>query len=65
MNAGISRLDEIVYGIIEQRKKQPTDKTDLLALLLTASDGADGGWTDRELRDEVVTLLLAVMRRPL
>jgi cytochrome P450 len=59
MNAGISRLDEIVYGIIEQRKKQPTIKTDLLALLLAASDGADGGWTDRELRDEVVTLLLA------
>ena len=59
MNAGIRRLDEIVYGIIEQRRRQPTDANDVLSLLLVASDGDDGAWTDRELRDEVVTLLLA------
>src|SRR4051794_10139107 len=60
MNAGIRRLDEIVYGIIEQRRKHRTDTTDLLALLLAASEGeGEGKWTDREVRDEVVTLLLA------
>ena len=60
MNAGIRRLDEIVYRIIDQRRKQPTDTTDLLALLLAASEGEGAGrWSDKELRDEVVTLLLA------
>jgi cytochrome P450 len=60
MNAGIRRLDEIVYRIIEQRREHPTDSTDLLALLLAASDGEGSDrWTDKELRDEVVTLLLA------
>ena len=28
MNAGIRRLDEIVYRIIEQRRQQPTDRSD-------------------------------------
>jgi cytochrome P450 len=65
MNAGIRRLDEIVYRIIEQRRKQPTDQTDLLALLLAASDGSDESdgigrrLNDQELRDEVITLLVA------
>jgi cytochrome P450 len=61
MNAGIRRLDQIVYRIIEQRRRQPTDRSDLLALLLAASDGdgSGGRMTDRELRDEVITLLVA------
>jgi cytochrome P450 len=60
MNAGIKRLDQIVYRIIEQRRRQPTDQADLLALLLGATDGEGGArLTDQELRDEVITLLVA------
>jgi cytochrome P450 len=59
MNAGIRRLDQIVYRIIEGRRRQPSDTADLLALLLAASDGGAGSMTDRQLRDEVITLLVA------
>jgi cytochrome P450 len=59
MNAAIDRLDRTVFRIIEERRAHPRDQTDLLALLLAASEATDTRLTDRELRDEVVTLLLA------
>lgn len=59
MNAAIKRLDRIVYRIIAERRRQPTERVDLLSLLLAASNGPDGAMSDRELRDEVITLLVA------
>jgi cytochrome P450 len=54
-------LDRTVYGIISARRKSGEDHGDLLSLLLHAQDpeGAGGGMTDRQLRDEVITLFLA------
>jgi cytochrome P450 len=64
MKGAIAELDEVVNGIIAERRaaiqagESPGD--DLLGMLLQARD-EDGqtGMTDKQLRDEVVTLLLA------
>lgn len=52
------RLDAISADLIDQRRHRPTDPTgahgdDLLGLLL------DSGMTDREIRDELVTMVIA------
>ena len=60
--AGLNTLDNVVYAIIEERRKQSvdTDTPDLLWMLLSARDEETGlGMSDQQLRDEVLTLLLA------
>jgi cytochrome P450 len=53
-------LDSVVYGIIEQRRRSNEPGSDLLSMLLEARDEETGeAMSDRELRDEVMTLLLA------
>lgn len=59
MNAAIGRIDKLVFRVIEERRRSNEPHDDLLGLLLTESERADGGLTDQELRDEVVTLLVA------
>lgn len=55
----IKRLDEIMYGIIRERRASPRDPGDLLSFLLKALDDEGSGMTDKQLRDEAVTLFLA------
>ncbi|WP_263005063.1 cytochrome P450 [Natronobiforma cellulositropha] len=52
------RLDTVVYGMIEERRANPTER-DVVSKLLEVSDEADVTLTDEQIRDEVVTLLLA------
>ncbi|QEC47065.1 cytochrome P450 [Baekduia soli] len=54
-----SRLDEIVYGEIARRRRTGRRGEDLLSLLLDAQDGDGVELTDRNIRDEVMTLLFA------
>jgi cytochrome P450 len=52
-------LDGIVYRIIAERRR-PDEHDDLLALLMEVRDEKTGeGMSDKQLRDEVVTLFLA------
>jgi len=53
------RLDRIVATIIEERRKCEEDRGDLLSLLMFAEDDSGERMTDKQLRDEVMTLLLA------
>ncbi len=55
------RLDATIYAMIERRRASGTDRGDLLSMLLLAQDteGDGGGMSDRMLRDEAMTLLLA------
>jgi len=53
------RLNEIVYSIIRDRRAVGNGEDDLLSRLLSALDDEGSGMTDRQLRDEVVTLFLA------
>ena len=56
----IHRLFEIIEEIIRQRRAAGADRGDLLSILVQARDEADGsGMTDRQVRDEVMTLFLA------
>lgn len=56
----VGRIDDVVYRIIEQRRQGRGAADDLLAALLEAHDpAAEAGLTDRELRDETITMLLA------
>jgi cytochrome P450 len=53
-------LDEIVYGEIAQRRADPDpEKMDILSLLLGVQDEAGEGFTDKEVRDQVMTLMFA------
>jgi len=48
-----------LFGFIRQRRAQPSNRGDLLSLLLAARDEEGGGMTDRQVRDEAMTLFLA------
>jgi cytochrome P450 len=58
--AAIRRLDQLVYQIIAARRARVEDRGDLLSMLLRAQDADDGtGMSDRQVRDEVMTLFMA------
>ena len=56
-----ARLDATIYRLIEERRRSPSDRGDLLSMLLLAHDteGDGGGMTDLQLRDEAMTIFLA------
>jgi cytochrome P450 len=54
----VKKLDAIIYGVIEQHRKRG-QADDLLGMLLAARDDDGRPMTDRQLRDEVMTLFLA------
>lgn len=53
----IRRLDEVIYQIIRQRRASGRSGGDLLSMLLQARDEQGTAMSDRQLRDEVVTLI--------
>lgn len=55
-----AQLDNIIYKIINARRKCRLDNGDLLSLLLKAQDqiGIKGGMTDQQIRDQALTLFL-------
>ncbi len=55
-----AKLDEVVHSIIEERRRTGTDTGDLLSMLMLARDEETGeSMSDKQLRDEVITLLIA------
>ncbi len=54
----VERLDRILYGIIARRRVKPGGN-DLLSILLAARDEDGSQMSDRQLRDEAMTLFLA------
>jgi cytochrome P450 len=60
LRQAVRRLDDILYGLIRQRRDDGQGADDLLSLLLHARHEDDRtGMTDRQLRDEAMTLFLA------
>lgn len=57
----LDRLDEVIYAEIARRRAQEDleERKDILSLLMQARDEEGVAMTDGELRDELVTLLLA------
>ncbi|HKO60305.1 MAG TPA: cytochrome P450 [Pyrinomonadaceae bacterium] len=58
-NRDVNEIDAIVYRIIDERRTSGIDQGDLLSMLLAAHDEDGSQMTDRQLRDEVMTLFLA------
>jgi cytochrome P450 family 135 len=58
---GLDRLDAVIYEELGRRRAQAdlAERTDILSLLMQARDEDGQAMTDGELRDELVTLLLA------
>ena len=58
---GQAYLDSLIYRMIAERRKDPRDRGDLLSMLLAAVDNDEGtgGMSDKQVRDECVTVMLA------
>jgi cytochrome P450 len=60
MLASRAVLDEIVYGEIAHRRQDPdSSRLDVLSLLLDVRDEAGEGFSDKEVRDQLMTLMFA------
>jgi len=54
------RIDQLIYDEIAERRTHPdASRNDILTLLMSARDEAGEALTDAELRDELITLLMA------
>ena len=55
------QVDELIYEEIARRREEPdlAEREDVLSMLLLAQDEGGTPMTDKELRDELVTLLVA------
>jgi cytochrome P450 len=58
MRRAVKMLDEVIHRLIREGRARGTDTGDVLSILLLARD-EEGGLTDAQVRDEVMTLLLA------
>lgn len=58
-NQDAREIDAIVYRIIDERRRSGKDEGDLLSMLLEARDEDGSKLSDRQLRDEVMTIFLA------
>lgn len=55
----LTRLDRTVHRLLEEPRPPGTDAGNLLSMLVEAREAGDRSMTDDELRDQVLTLLLA------
>jgi cytochrome P450 len=55
----VAKLDSIIYGVIERRRSSAEETNDLLSMLLHARDEDGSRMSDKQLRDECLTLFLA------
>jgi cytochrome P450 len=55
------KLDAIMFGLIEERRRSGDDRGDLLSMLLLSHDieGDGGRMSDQQVRDEAITIFLA------
>ncbi|WP_207956045.1 cytochrome P450 [Rubrobacter marinus] len=53
------RLDGLIHALVQERRRSGADAGDLLSMLLRAEDEDGEGMSDRQLRDEAMTIILA------
>jgi cytochrome P450 len=59
-SVALQTLDKVVYSIIAERRRAPKDNGDLLSMLMLAQDEETRErMTDQQLRDEIMTMMLA------
>ncbi|MFB2897510.1 cytochrome P450 [Aerosakkonemataceae cyanobacterium BLCC-F50] len=56
----VKQIDELIYDLIRERRAEVnTNRQDILSLMMSARDANNQPMTDVELRDELMTLLIA------
>jgi cytochrome P450 len=53
------RSDELIHGLIAERRRDHADRDDILSMLLDARHEDGSPMSDEEIRDELVTMLVA------
>ncbi|HVV50113.1 MAG TPA: cytochrome P450 [Polyangia bacterium] len=59
LRASTRKVDAVILGVIEARRRRGGDTDDLLSLLIRARDEDGGAMTDAQVRDEAMTIFLA------
>jgi cytochrome P450 len=59
LSASARKVDTVILGVIEARRRSGATTDDLLSLLIRARDEDGGAMTDAQVRDEAMTLFLA------
>jgi cytochrome P450 len=59
LRASARKVDAVILGVIEARRRSGAATDDLLSLLVRARDEDGGSMTDQQVRDEAMTLFLA------
>jgi cytochrome P450 len=59
MERAIRKIEKVLYRMIAEKRASGRDAGDLLSMLLAAQDDDGTRMTDRQLRDEAITLFLA------
>ena len=60
LKRAVKELDTVIYRMIERRRRDGTGGNDVLSLLMQARDDENQrGMSEKQLRDEVLTLLIA------
>ncbi|HEV2812910.1 MAG TPA: cytochrome P450 [Solirubrobacteraceae bacterium] len=54
-----AEVDQMIFDLIDERRAEDADRDDVLAMLLTARHEDDTPMSPQELRDELMTLLVA------
>jgi cytochrome P450 len=59
LREAVRRIDPVIYRLIAERRADPTERGDLLSVLLHAQDEDGSRMTDQQLHDEAMTIVLA------
>lgn len=59
LKRALAQFDALIYRMIAARRRSPEQPRDLLSMLMAAQDESSGeGMSDRQLRDEALTLII-------
>ena len=58
LRSAVRDMDRLLLRVVAERRAGGQDEGDLLSMLLEAQDDSGAGMTDRQLRDEVMTLFV-------
>lgn len=60
LNAALHHFDRLIFDLLHERRQQDFDHGDLLSMMLQTQDKETGqGMNDQQLRDELLTLIVA------
>lgn len=65
LQAALRRFNDLLYDLIKERKADLQDRGDVLSVMLMAKDAEGQSMTNKQLRDDIVTIILSTETMPL